>query len=86
MLGAMNTELYAILGVGVALAGLLIRMDFRISGKMTRLETRLSDRMNRLEGRMERLEDRLAKVEQDQARLQGLLEGLRDWLSSKAAS
>ena len=39
-----------------------------------------------LGGRMDRIEERLARVEHGQAKLEGLLEGLRDAISGRRAA
>ncbi len=67
----MSSELIGILGVGVALAGLLLT-GFR------GIENRLGARIDSLEGRVDSLDARLAVVERGQAKLEGLLEGIRD--------
>ena len=41
---------------------------------------------NELGGRMDRIEERLARVEHGQAKLEGLLEGLRDAISGRRAA
>ena len=69
----MTPELVAILSVGVALLAVQVvsaqRTDRRIEG----LETRMAS----LE---QRLETRIASLEQRMARLEGLLDGLREGL------
>ena len=71
-------EFIAILAVGVALAGLILRQGTRID----RLEGRI-DRMN------ERVEERLGRLEQGQADLRermAKLEGLREAITGKRAA
>ena len=49
---------------------------------MNQMESRLESRMDRLESRfrddMKRLDDRVGRLEHGQAKLEGLLEGLRE--------
>ena len=83
----MSTELagvlIAILAVGAALAGLIVtssrglRQDIRQD--MARLESRMREDMKQLS-------DRLARVEHSQAKLEGLLEGLREAITGRAAA
>ena len=87
-------SLIAILAVGATLAGLIVassrglRQDIRQD--MVRLEARLDEKINGLEARMredmKQLSDRLARVEHSQAKLEGLLEGLREAITGRAAA
>ncbi|MDE0175303.1 MAG: hypothetical protein OYH76_17175 [Defluviicoccus sp.] len=55
----MSPELIAILAVGVALAGLMLRSHQGLGARMDRLETEMRevrDRLSRLEGKMDFLE------------------------------
>ena len=72
----MSAELIAILAVGVALATFI-----RVSLKDLRGD--LTTRIDRLETRMDRLEARLTAVEHGQAKLEGLLEGLREAIAGR---
>ncbi len=86
--------LIANLAVGATLAGLMLtsirglRQDIRQD--IVRLESRLDERINRLEARlredMKQLSDRLGRVEHSQAKLEGLLEGLREAITGRAAA
>ena len=62
-----------------AIAGLLWRLETRISGVETRLETRISGVEARLETRISgvetRLGDRISEVSDRVSRIEGLLEG-----------
>lgn len=74
----MAAEWIAVVTTGLALAT-FIRVSFKdlrndLAGRLDRIETRL----DRLEARLDRLEARVAVVEHGQARLEGLLEGLRE--------
>ena len=93
--------LIAILAVGATLAGLIVassrglrqdmvRLEARLDEKINGLESRLDERINRLEARMredmKQLSDRLGRVEHSQAKLEGLLEGLREAITGRAAA
>ena len=97
----MSGELIAIVAVGAALAGLILtstrglrqdmaqlRRDMRED--MGKLESRLDERIDRLEARLrddiKQLGDRVARMEHSQAKLEGLLEGLREAISGRAAA
>lgn len=64
----MSPELIAILAVGVALAGLVLRLGVR---------------MDRLEDRIAALERGQAELRERMAKLEGLLEGLREAISGR---
>ena len=97
----MSGELIAIVAVGAALAGLILtssrglrqdmgqlRRDMRED--MGKLESRLDERIDRLEARLrddiKQLGDRVARMEHSQAKLEGLLEGLREAITGRAAA
>ena len=65
----MSAEAWTIIAAAVAIAGLLV-------GLIAWLRTDMKDRFARLETGQQRLEDRLAAVEKEQARTSGLLWGL----------
>ena len=86
--------LIAVLAVGATLAGLILtsnrglRQDMRQD--MARLESRLDERINGLESRlrddMKQLGDRVGRLEHGQAKLEGLLEGLREAITGRIAA
>ena len=84
----MSGEMIAILGVGVALAGMILTSSRGLRQDMVRLESRLDERINGLESRlredMKQLTERVARVEHSQAKLEGLLEGLREAITGRA--
>ena len=86
----MSGEMIAILGVGVALAGMILTSSRGLRQDMVRLESRLDERINRLESRlredMKQLTERVARVEHSQAKLEGLLEGLREAITGRASA
>ena len=71
------------LAIGATLAGLILtsnrglRQDIRQD--MAQLETRLREDMKQLT-------ERVARVEHSQAKLEGLLEGLREAITGRAAA
>ena len=65
----MSGEIIAILAVGVALAGVIL--------------TSLKGTETRLREDMKQLSERVARVEHSQAKLEGLLEGLREAISGR---
>ena len=94
----MSGELIAIVVVGAALAGLILtssrglrqdmaqlRRDMRED--MGKLESRLDERIDRLEARLrddiKQLGDRVGRMEHSQAKLEGLLEGLREAITGR---
>ena len=76
--------------MGATLAGLIVASSRGLRHDMVRLESRLDERINRLEARMredmKQLSDRLGRVEHSQAKLEGLLEGLREAITGRAAA
>ena len=79
----MSGEMIAIVAVGVALAGVILTSlrgtEARLREDMGKLESRLRDDIKQLA-------DRVARVEHSQAKLEGLLEGLREAISGRAAA
>ena len=82
----MNAEIWTIIAVGVALAGLQWRMHVSLSsslnGRMDRIEARIESRFasfdTRLAGfetRLVAMETRLAAIEKGQARIEGWIAG-----------
>ena len=82
----MNAEIWTIIAVGVALAGLQCRMHVSLSsslnGCMDRIEARIESRFasfdTRLAGfetRLVAMETRLAAIEKGQARIEGWIAG-----------
>ena len=68
----MSPELIAILAVGVGLAGLLITLMQQTRGDLQQLWSEVRA-----------LETRVAAVEQGQARIEGLIDGLREAISGR---
>ena len=97
----MSPELIAILGVGVALAALMfhilrrmeerMRQDMQRSEERTRQdiqgsEERMESRFASHDGRFTSLEARVSDIGERMARVEGLLEGLRDTITGRQAA
>ena len=93
----MSPELIAILAVGIAVAGLILNGQTQTNRRLGTLEQRMEGRIDALEQRIsafelqvnqrfDRLEARLAALEQRVARLEGVLDGLREALFSARAT
>ena len=77
----MTPDMLTMIGVGIALGGLMAIM-FQITNKrMDSMEQRLARIEQRMDQRFDGFEARFAALEQRQARLEGLMEGIRDMLS-----
>ena len=75
----MSGEMIAIWGVGVALAGMILTSS-------RGLRQDIQQDIARLREDMKQLADRMAWVEHSQAKLEGLLEGLRESITGRAAA
>ena len=79
--------LVAVLAIGATLAGVILtsnrglRKDMRED--MGKLESRLRDDTSQLRDDIKQLGERVARVEHGQAKLEGLLEGLREAISGR---
>ena len=66
------------------------QMETRLRQDMKEMESRFETRMDRMESRlredMERLDRRVARLEHGQAKLEGLLEGLREAITRQPAA
>ena len=97
----MSGELIAIVAVGAALAGLILTSSRGLRQDMAqlrrdmredigKLESRLDERIDRLEARLrddiKQLGERVARMEHGQAKLEGLLEGLREAITGRVSS
>ena len=74
------TEMITIIAVGVGLAGLILNGQKNVREDIKSLEARL----DRMDARFEKLETRMGTMERQQAKLEGLLEGLREAISGRA--
>ncbi len=82
----MSPELIAILAVGVALTGVQLAGLRGLGARIDRVEARIDQRFEQVDRRFEQLEARLARVEHGQAKLEGLLEGLREAITGRRVS
>ena len=79
--------LIAVLAVGATLGGLILtgnrglRQDMRQD--IAQLETRLREDISQLRGDMKQLAERVGRLEHSQAKLEGLLEGLREAITGR---
>ena len=75
--------------IGAALAGVILtsirglRQDMRED--IGKLESRLREDTNQLRDDIKQLSERVARVEHSQAKLEGLLEGLREAITVRAS-
>ena len=74
------TEMITIIAVGVGLAGLILNGQKNIREDMKSLR----EDMKSLDARLEKLDARIGVLERQQAKLEGLLEGLREAISGRA--
>ena len=97
----MSGEMIAVLSVGIGLGLLstglfawlrtdMVRIEERLRADMTSLGKRQGADLTTVEGRLradiKQLDDRVGRLENGQARLEGLLEGLREAITGRAAS
>ena len=72
----MTTEVHSIIGVGIVLAGIILNGQRNLGADYHALRAEM-------ERRFERVEERLSALERGQAKLEGLLEGLREAISGR---
>ena len=75
----MTPELIAIIAVGVTVVSVVLRQG-------ARLDKRIDDLKQEVSERFKSLEDRMTQIEKQQAKLEGLLEGLREALTYNRAA
>lgn len=96
----MSPELIAVLAIGVTLAGgqlgtvlwLTARMDrsaqqlrAEMQGSLQQFRAEMHADLQQIRGDVRALETRVSSIEQGQARLEGLVDGLREALAGRAA-
>ena len=85
-----NFILIAVLAIGATLAGVILtsvrglRQDVRQD--IARLESRLDERINGLDSRFDAMEKQFGELRERMAHLEGLLEGLREAITGRAAA
>ena len=79
----MSPELIGILAVGAALCGVVVAGQRRLDNRISELENRLEKQISALESRVEAVEHGLADLRERMARLEGLLDGLREAVAGR---
>ncbi len=68
----------------------MTQMETRLRQDMKEMESRLEARMDRMKSRLrediKRLDDRVARIERGQAKLERLLEGLREAVTRRSVA
>ncbi len=96
----MTPEVLSIIGVGIVLAGIILngqrnlRADYRalraeIERRFEQVERRFEQvdrRFEQVDRRFEHVEGRITALDRGQARLEGLLEGLREAVTGRRAA
>ena len=97
----MTPEIWTIIGVGVAIAALILAqarhsnrlietMETRMSDRIETMETRMNNRIGTMETRMndrfQSFETQIAELRERMAHLEGLLEGLREAIAGRRAA
>ena len=62
------------------------QMESRLGSRMDRMETRLGQHTEQVRDDLKRLDGRVARLEHGQAKLEGLLEGLREAITRQPAA
>ena len=78
--------LVAVIAVSVALGGLILTSNRGLRQDMAQMETRLREDISQLRGDLKQLGDRVARLEHGQAKLEGLLEGLREAITGRVTA
>ena len=82
----MSGEMITIVAVGVALAGVILTATRGLRQDMARLESRVDGSIKALESRFDGLERQFGELRERMAHLEGLLEGLREAITGRAAA
>ena len=78
--------LVAVLAIGATLGGLILTSNRGLRQDMGKLESRLREDTSQLRDDIKQLGDRVSRMEHSQAKLEGLLEGLREAITGRAAA
>ena len=78
------TEMITIVAVGIGLAGLILNGQKNTREELRDFKAQVNERLDKMDERFERLEARMGVMERQQAKLEGLLEGLREAISGRA--
>ena len=82
---AMSPEFYTIIAVSIALAGLILNGQRSMSASITELRGQIGGLRTELNSLREQMHQEIAALSERVARLEGLLEGLRDAITGRAA-
>ena len=85
-MGESANILIPMIAVGIALGGLILTSSRGLRQDMTQMEARLRQELGHMREDMTRLSERVARLEHGQARLEGLLEGLREAITGRTAT
>ena len=80
----MTPEIMAIVTVGITLAGVILVSIRGVRQDLARLESRLDGKIVALESRLDGMNTQLGELRERMAHLEGLLEGLREAITSRA--
>ena len=75
----MTPEAWTVIGTGVVILIAIAASNRQLLGEMNALRDQMTDRMNDMQAEIGRLRERMAKIE-------GLLEGLREAITGKRAA
>ena len=81
----MTPEIYTIVAVAIALAGLILNGQRAVTELRREFRAEMSDLRTELNALREQVNHGIAALSERVARLEGLLEGLRDAITGKAA-
>ena len=83
----MTPEIWTIVGVGVAIAALVLAQARHSNRLIETMESRMNDRIGTMESRMndrfQSFETQIAELRERMAHLEGLLEGLREAIAGR---
>ena len=74
----MNTDIAGFVGLAALIVTLIAWLRADTHRYMDRLESRLNERLDRFEARMDRLEAGQGELRERMARLEGMVDGLRE--------
>ena len=82
----MTPEVPSIVGVGIVLAGITLNGQRNARADYRALRSDIERRFERVQEHISALEQRIAVLDRGQAKLEGLLEGLREAVSGRCAA
>ena len=80
------TEVITVIAVGIGISGLILNGQRNAREEMKEFKAEMKARFEKIEGRLGQIEGRLGVLERQQAKLEGLLDGLREAISGRAMS